>query len=213
MSKTRKILLSLAALGVAGSIAGLGTFATFTDTASTSTDPTISTGTVDIALGTEGTSANRLTVGATGLVPGDSLQRRVVLTNAGNQNLASITLTTAASTSSLLDTDATNGLQMVIEKCEGGVGWTESSSTAPITYSCDSAVANDGMGTVSTVLASRAIIGSALSLSGLDAVTAGSNDDLRVTVSLPTSADNTFQNLTSVIDYSFTATQRTGTDK
>jgi spore coat-associated protein N len=57
-----KILGSFAALGAAASVAGLGTFATFTS--STSASQSIQSGTVSIALGSAGTAANRLTIGA-----------------------------------------------------------------------------------------------------------------------------------------------------
>lgn len=209
MRTPAKILLSVAAVGTAASVAALGTFATFTD--STSASATIASGTVDINLGAAGTADNRLTVGATGLVPGDSLQRRTKLTNAGSENLASVTLTTAATTSSLLDTDTTNGLQMKIEKCGGALGWKESAT--PYTYTCDSAVAGDNLGARSTVLARRAVVGSTLALSGMSSVTAGSTDDLVVTVDLPSTAGNTFQGLTSTIAYAFNATQRAAAAK
>lgn len=199
MKTTRKILLSIGAVGAAASIAGLGTFATFTDTDSASA--TITAGTVTIDLADAGAN-NRLNVGASGMVPGDSLQRRVVLTNDGNQNLASVTLTTTAAAATLLTSDATDGLQMKIEKCS--VAWVESLST-PYTYTC--------AGTVSTVLARRAILGSALSLSGMASVTSGSSDDMVVTVDLPSTADNDFQGLESVITYTFNATQRAATAK
>ena len=120
---TKKLLFSLAVMGATASIAGLGTFATFTS--STTASQSISSGTVAITLGTAGSADNRLTIGATGLVPGDSLQRRVKLTNAaGNENLASITLTTAdtVATPTVLSTDATNGLQMKIESAAGRSG-------------------------------------------------------------------------------------------
>lgn len=200
---SKKILLSVAALGVTASIAGLGTFATFTS--STSASEAISSGTVSIGLGTAGTADNRLTIGATGLVPGDSLQRRVKLSNAsGNENLGSIILSTVDTTAvdTVLTTDATNGLQMKIEKCS--VAWVESAS-APYTYTC--------AGTTTSVLAERAVIGSGLSLASLSALTAGSTDDLVVTVSLPTSADNTFQSKSATIEYTFLGTQRNGASK
>lgn len=197
MKTSRKILLSVGAIGAAAGIAGLGTFATFTDTAAES--PTIATGTVDINFGNSGTADNRLNIGATGMVPGDSLQRRVKLTNAGSESLASIALTTTASPSTLLDTDATNGLQMKIQRCS--VAWVESTA-APYTYVC--------AGTTSDVLAERAIIGPNLALTSMAALTPGATDDMVVTVRLPSTAGNTFQNLSSTITYTFTATQRAG---
>ncbi|MDP8970910.1 MAG: CalY family protein [Actinomycetota bacterium] len=201
-SGLRKVLLSIAAVGAAASIAGLATFATFTG--STSASQTVSTGTVMIALGTAGGADNRLTIGASDLAPGDTMQRHVKLSNTGSLNLASITLTTAATTTSVLDTDGTKGLQMVIEKC--AAGWVESLST-PYTYTCAD------VGGPTTVLASQRVIGSGLSLSGLSSTTAGSNDSLRVTLTLPTTADDTFQGKTSTIQYTFTGTQRAATSK
>jgi len=194
-----KLLATVALLGAAASIAGLGTYATFTSTVSQS--HTIASGTVTIALGATGASTNRLNIGASGLAPGDTIQRSVDLINSGSLDLASVTLTTTASPSSLLDTDATNGLQMVIDKCSQA--WTESGP--PYTYTCG--------GTTSSVLASRAVIGSSLALSNLGSTTAGASDHLRVTLTLPSGAGNTFQNQSSTITYTFTGTQRTATSK
>jgi spore coat-associated protein N len=201
MSLSVKLLISLAVLAAAASIAGLGTFATFTS--STTATHTVSSGTVTVALGAAG-AANRLTVNATGVAPGDTIQRAFQLSNSGTIDLAGApTLTTTASPSSLLDTDATNGLQMVIDKCP--VAWTESGP--PYTYTCS--------GSTSTVLASRAVIGSSLALSNLgDLVTAGSGPDyLRLTLTLPSAAGNTFQNLSSTLTYTFNGTQRSATNK
>ena len=192
-------MASVALLGAAASIAGLGTFATFTST--TSANHTVASGTVTIALGATGASTNRLTVGATALAPGDTMQRSVDLINQGSIDLASITLTTTASPTSLLDTDATNGLQMVIDKCS--VAWTESGP--PYTYTCS--------GSTSAVLATRAVIGSTLALTNLGSLTSGVTDHLRVTLTFPSGAGNTFQNLSSTITYAFTGTQRAATNK
>jgi predicted ribosomally synthesized peptide with SipW-like signal peptide len=198
----RKLLWSLAAIGAAASIAGLGTYATFTST--TTAAQTISSGTVAIALGSAGTATNRLTIAASGLVPGDTIQRAVDLSNAaGNQNLASVTLGTTASPTSLLDSDVTNGLQMVVDKCS--VAWTEAGTSPAFTYTCS--------GTTTVVLASVPIIGSARTLSPLSSLTANNTDHLRVTLTFPTAAPNTFQTLSSTITYTFTGTQRAATNQ
>jgi spore coat-associated protein N len=193
---SRKMLLTVAVLGVAASIAGLGTYATFTS--STSASQSVSSGTVSITLGATGASTNRLTVGASGVAPGDTIQRSVDLINAGSLDLASISLTTNATTSSLLDTDTTNGLQMVIDKCSAP--WTEGGVAPAYTYTCS--------GSTSTVLASRPVIGNALTLSNLSALTHGVTDHLRVTLTFPAAAGNTLQNQSSTIQYTFTGTQR-----
>jgi spore coat-associated protein N len=197
----KKLLGSFAVLGVAASVAGLGTFATFTS--STSASQSIASGTVSIALGASG-PANRLTVGATNVVAGDTIQRAVDLINNGTasaDNLSSIQLSTSAAPSSALDTDATNGLQTVIDKCS--VAWTETGP--PYTYTCG--------GTTSSVLASRAVIGSNIALSNLSSLTTGTTDHLRVTLTLPAAAPNAEQGQSSTISYNFVGTQRTATSK
>src|SRR6476646_8705635 len=117
-----KLLVSAALLAGAASAAGLGTFGSFTST--TSASEAVNSGTVTIGLGTAGGTDNRLTVAAANIVPGDTIQRAVKLSNLGNADLSAVALTTAATTSSVLDTDAANGLQLAIDKCS--VAWTES---------------------------------------------------------------------------------------
>jgi len=192
-SNTRKLLLSIAALGAAASIAGLGTFATFTS--STSASHTIASGTLSLTA-----PASRLGTGASTIAAGDTMQRMIDLSYSGSISFGSATLTTNATSSSGLDTDATDGLHITIDKCSQA--WTESGP--PYTYTCG--------GSSSSVLASRALIGSAIALSNLT-LTAGSTDHLRVTVTLPSSADNTLQNKSSTIDYTFTGVQRAGTNQ
>lgn len=194
---SKKVLLSLAALGSAAAIAGLGTFATFTST--TNATNSVSSGTVAIALGEAATTANRLSVVASDVVPGDTIQRSVDLISTSTDGLSSVELTTTAPvTTSLLDTDATDGLQMVVDQCS--VAWTEGGTAAAPTYTCG--------GTATSALATGPVIQSGADLSGLAILSGPGTSHLRITLTLPTSADNDFQDLTSVVDYSFTATQR-----
>ena len=194
-----KVFTTVAAVGAAAAVAGLGTFGTFTSTTSAST--AVSSGTVAIALGASG-AANRLSVGASGLVPGDTVQRAVDLSVTGDQDLAAVSLTTSAAPSSVLDADATNGLQLVVDMCS--VPWTESGTSPAYTYSCS--------GTSSTLVAARPVIGNNLAMAGV-AVTSGSTSHLRVTLTLPTTADNSFQGKSSVISFELTGTQRAGTSR
>jgi hypothetical protein len=159
----------------------------------------VSSGTTTLALGASG-AANRLSVGATGLVPGDTIQRTATLSNSGTQDFAGITLTSTATTSSLLDTSTTMGLQLTIEACS--VPWVETGTSPAYAYTC--------AGTTSTVLASTPVIASAAALSNLGSVTAGTTDYLRVTLTFPTSASDTLQGQSSVIGLTFTAVQRVG---
>lgn len=200
-SHRKPILLTIGVLCLTGTLAGWGTFAAFTSTA-TVNQGSIASGTVTVAVPAAG-ATNRLTLGASGLVPGDTMQRAVDLQNSGTTTLASITLTTTAATSSLLDTDTTNGLQLVIDRCSQA--WTEAGATPAFTYTCG--------GTTSTVLSTRAVIGSNLTLSNLTSTTIGNTDHLRVTLTFPSGAPTGLQGQTSAITYAFTGTQRAATDQ
>jgi predicted ribosomally synthesized peptide with SipW-like signal peptide len=201
LSRAQKIVLSVAAVGTAAALAGAGTWATFTSAANA--DQSVSTGTVVIELGAPGTAANRLTVNATAVAPGDTIQRAVNLSNTGSLALGSLSLSTAATTSSILDTDTTDGLQMAIDRCS--VAWTESGTAPAYNYACS--------GTTTSVVASRPVIGANLAMSNLTVTAPGTTDHLRVTVSLPSAAGNSFQGKSSTISYTFTATQRAGTSR
>ncbi|HZJ26189.1 MAG TPA: TasA family protein [Acidimicrobiia bacterium] len=179
-------------LGVVG-LVGIGAFATFTSTASDSQSAT--SGTMSLSVPGPG-ATNRLSVTASNIAPGDTIERAVDLISGGTLDISGFTLTTTATTSSLLDSDVTAGLQMVTEKCS--VAWTE--SAPPYTYTCG--------GTTSTVLASSPWIQSNVALSNLS-LTAGSTDHLRIKLTFPSAAGNTLQTQTSTVQYSFTATQRT----
>ena len=186
----------LAAVGIAG--VGGAAFAAFNATSSAS--QTVDSGTITLNnIGTNATG-NRLSVNATGLGSGDTIQRAVTLTNGGTLDLSSIVLTTTASPSSLLDTDTVTGLQMTIDRCS--VAWAE--SAFPYTYTCG--------GTTTSVVASRPVIGTNIAMSGLT-LTPGATNNLRVTLTLPAAAPNTLQGKSSTINYSFTANQRAATNK
>jgi predicted ribosomally synthesized peptide with SipW-like signal peptide len=191
-----KILASVALVGTAAAVAGMGTYGAFTST--TSASQAVTAGTVVIALNEAG-AANTLNVPVTGLLPGDSVEKIATLTNSGNSALNNITLTAGTATPSLLTTDITNGLQLTVQSCS--TAWA--GTAAP--YTCS--------GTTTTVLASGPVIGANKALAGLASVTSGSADNLKVTTSLPATAPNTFQGAASTITFDFTGTQRTGTVK
>ena len=200
VAASSKMLLSVALVMVAATLVGLGAFATFTDTAQVS--QATDSGTVTLnPIGTNGAN-NRLVLGATNIAAGDTMQRAVLLKNTGTIDLADVKLTTAATTSSLLDTDTTNGLQVVIDKCS--VAWTESGTEPAYTYTCG--------GTTTSVLASTPVIGANRALSNIN-LTAGGDNFLRVRLTLPSAAPNTLQAKTSTIQFSFIGTQRAATNK
>lgn len=194
-----RILASIGVIGVAGGLAGLTTWSSFTDSASS--PHAITTGAVEIDLGAPGTSANRLDVDASDLAPGDTAQRAVDLINRGTLDLGSITTTITASPSSALDTDEDHGLRVAIDRCS--VPWTESGTAPAYTYSCS--------GSVTQSLAIRPVITTATPLTV--PLGSGTTSHLRVTISLPSTADNRFQGLSSGLHFSFQGVQRAATDR
>jgi hypothetical protein len=196
----RKVLGSLGVVGAAAAVAGMGTFGTFTD----STAPlnaSVTSGTLSLDLNAVNSTAT-LPMNATGFVPGDSISRSVDLANTGNLAFAGISMTSTATTSSLLDTDKVNGLQLSIKSCP--VNWTETVTNGVATYTCSGATTN--------VVNSGPVVNTA-TLSNIASLNAGGTDHLVVTLTLPAGADNTFQGKTSALSVSFTGAQKTGTNR
>lgn len=191
-----RILVTVLALGGLATVAGLGTFGQFTSTTSASTP--VTSGAVTIALGGAG-AVNDLTVGASGLVPGDTVQRAVDVVNTGTVGLSGVSLGVTG-TGSGLTTDTANGLQLSVDDCS--VPWTK----AGVTYSCS--------GTQSNVLASRPVLVSpAAAISGT-ALAPAAMSHLRVTLSFVdtgAAAQNLLQGLSDNITFSFVGVQRAGT--
>jgi predicted ribosomally synthesized peptide with SipW-like signal peptide len=195
-----KIFASLVLVGGAASVAGLGTFGSFTDT--TAADQSVGTGKVDLGLSQHASAGT--TVAAGNLVPGDTVQRAVTLTRSSDtEKFGSVLLSTTAGTSNVLSTDATNGLQLSVDQCS--VAWTRNA---------DGSLACTG-GTTTGLVASRAVVGSALDLgaatTAMNSSAAAAN--LRLTLKLPAGADNTFQGLANSITFKFDATQRTAENR
>ena len=189
---TRKVVGSLAVVGAAAAVAGLGTFGTFSDsTAPVST--TVQTGTVDINLA-QPSGAVAIPATVTGFLPGDTMSRAVNLSNNGTSPLSSISLASSSTASNALVTDAINGLQLSIKACS--VPYSGVTTTSP---TCS--------GTERTVLTGAAVQTNSV-LSGMASMNAGGTDYLLMTVSLPASAGNTFQNLSAPLSITFTGVQR-----
>ena len=197
LGSTRKVVGSLAVVGTAAAVAGLGTFGTFTDS-TTPVSTTVQTGAVDINLA-QPSGAVTIPANVTGFVPGDSLSRAVNLSNAGGSALSSLSVTSSSTASNALVTDAINGLQLTIKACS--VPYTQNGTSAP-TYTCS--------GTERTLTSGNAVRPN-VALSGMASMNPGGVDYLAFTVSLPTTADNTFQNLSAPLSITFTGVQRTGT--
>ena len=196
-----RVALSVLLLALVLLMFGTGASALFT--ASTSAPTTVSSGTLVLDLGADGTTANRLSVDASNIAPGDTISRVVDIINNGTLDLSQLTMSTTASPSSLLDTDPANGLQMTVQSCSQP--WTEGGVAPGYTYTCS--------GALSTLIGGRPVIGTDMDLSSTDAMTAGETAHLVVRLELPETADNRFQGQTSTIDYTVDGVQRTATER
>jgi Camelysin metallo-endopeptidase len=185
------VLRSVGVVGAGLAVTGLGTFGTFTDS-TTPIDATVGDGTVSIDV----TDPNRLgtvPLDVDGLLPGGSTTRTVSLVNDGTSDLAAVTMSAVPTVSSVLDTDAADGLQTTVRACS--VPWTADATCA---------------GAQRTVLASGPVIRAA-SLDRPASLQAGGTDHLALTVLLPERAGNEFAGRSSVVQFVFTAVQRSGT--
>lgn len=195
-----KLAASVLLVAGAASVAGLGTFGSFTS--STSASEQVASGTIKLGLnqGVQGT-----TLAATGLVPGDTVQRDVTLTRgATDEKFGSLRLTSTASAANALSTDTTNGLRIAVDQCS--VAWTKG-ATAGAT---DKTPLTCG-GTVTPVLTDRALVQSNVDLpNALAALNtdASRTSNLRVTLTLPSAAGNEFQGLSNTANLVFDVTQR-----
>jgi hypothetical protein len=184
-----KIGASIAIAATAAAVAGLGTFGTFTS----STNPTpvaIQDGTVSIDLTAgDGSASVPLSFAVS---PGSSTTRNVNLVNDGSAALRSISLATVATSSSILDSDPTNGLQMQVDDCS--VAWAADGTCS---------------GVQRTVLASGPAVRTA-ALADPFGLAAGATDHLAVTLGLPAAAGDAFKSQSSGLSLTFTATQRDG---
>lgn len=189
-----KIFASVVLVGGAAAVAALGTYGSFTST--TSASETVSTGKVvmNSAAGVRG-----LSIDATNLVPGDTVERTVTLSRSNDtESFGSVKLTTTATSSNVLTSDATNGLQLKVDTCPAA--WTKPAGSNAL--NCSGAVAN--------VVSQRAVLGQNIDLAAVHTAlnAAGATSNLRVTLTLPASADNTFQGLSNTINFVFDGTQR-----
>jgi hypothetical protein len=194
-ANARKVVGSLGVIGAAAAVAGLGTFGGFTDS-TTPVATTISSGTLSINLTQQGFTVPAST---TGFVPGDSLTRAVNLVNDGGSALGSVTLNTTVASPSILTTDTANGLQLAVKACS--VPWTQAGTAAAATYTCSGTerLLGTGPAVSNTVLSNPA------------SLAVGGTDYLTFSISLPATADNSFQGKSAALSLTFSATQRTGT--
>ena len=187
------IVGALSLVGAAVAVAGLGTFGQFTDSTSP-VDTKVDTGVVSIDVSSPAGASVPFSGGT--MLAGDSRSALIDLVNDGTTPLTSVTLTSTATSSSVLDQDTVNGLQLTAESCS--VAWT-TGAAAP---TCS--------GTVRSYF-TRPIVFSNATLVSSGALAAGATDHLKLTAALPASASgNAFEGATSNLNFVFTGSQRSG---
>ncbi|WP_040337594.1 hypothetical protein [Candidatus Blastococcus massiliensis] len=189
---TGRIVGSIAVIGAAAAVAGLGTFGGFTDSTA-SVDAVADTGVVSIDVSAAGTSAP-VPYTAAGMMQGDVGSMPLDLRNDGTVDLSSLVFGSRATTSSLLDTDVVHGLQLKLETC--ATPWARSGYT----YSCTGGA---------TALYEGPMVANQ-ALTGARSLQAGAVDRLLATVSFPDTGSNALQNQSSTFEFVFTGTQRDG---
>jgi spore coat-associated protein N len=188
--------LTAGATLIAVGILSFNAWANFT--ATKTKQHTIATGTMDVNLADQATA---FTVDVSDMVPGDHAERFVNLHTSGTLTMQNVKLAASAGcggcASSALDADATDGLQLQVDTCDQV--WT---LHAGDTATCDS-------GNAASVMAQGRVIFGATTLDNIDLDT--TVDYLRFQWLLPNTADDSFQGLTSTIEYTFTGTQPANT--
>lgn len=189
----KKLLGSIAVLGVAAAVAGFGTYSTFNDT-TTPVNTQITAGVLSLTLKDNGAVATVPFAGGT-VLAGDSRSKPLDLVNDGDTGLASVTMTSSATVSSALDTDPTNGLQLTLTSCS--VPWTASGNS----WSCSGTTHGFYSGPIVT---SQVLTGAA-------SLAAGGVDHLLLSALLPSTASGSaFQNASSTLSFVFNGVQRSG---
>jgi hypothetical protein len=188
-----KIVGAISAVGAAVAVAGLGTFGNFTD----STSPVgtrVDSGVLSIDVSQPGGASVPFAGGM--MLAGDSRSAVIVLVNDGTTPLSAVTLRSWATSSSVLDQDTVNGLQLSVESCS--VAWT-SGAGAP---TCSG---------TSRLYFTQPIVVNNVALTASAALAAGATDHLKLTAALPSSASgDAFEGATSNLNFQFTGTQVAG---
>jgi predicted ribosomally synthesized peptide with SipW-like signal peptide len=181
MNTSKKIRV-IAALGTLSGAVWAGTFATFTDSATSAS--TFSTGTVDLELADDATDAfNFASLSTSNMKPGDVKYATLKVENAGSI-ASTYTMTSAESETALSG-------QLQLGAVVGALN-------------CDAAGYTTAL-TAGTVISSGAL--SAAAITTPRALAAISNEVLCFKVELPSVTGDAFQGLTTTSTFTFTLTQ------
>ncbi|MBC7463152.1 MAG: hypothetical protein H7227_02710 [Actinobacteria bacterium] len=203
---TAKVAIVAAAALGGTALVSSGVFAALTATASNTSGGSVETGTLkltQVASSVAGITGG-FTTAIPNMAPGDTVNRYINVTNSGTLDAATMTLAIAASPSTTLTTDGTNGLQVTVRQCS--VAWTNAGVCS---------------GTTSAALASTSglALGTAKTLT-ISSLAAAAVSYLQISLNLPSGNEvtnngtlpvGTVQGVTSAITWTFTETLRTNT--
>ena len=188
-----KIVGAISAVGAAVAVAGLGTFGQFTDSTSP-VNTRVDTGVLSVDVSSPAGAAVPFSGGM--MLAGDARSALVDLVNDGTTPLSAVTLKATATSSSILDQDTVNGLQLTVESCS--VAW----NTAGAAPTCP--------GTVKAYF-TQPILVNDYPLTGTPVMAAGATEHLKLTAALPASASgDAYEGASSALKFVFTGIQKTG---
>jgi len=188
-----KIVGAISAVGAAVAVAGLGTFGQFTDSTSP-VNTRVDTGVLSVDVSSPAGAAVPFSGGM--MLAGDSRSALVDLVNDGTTPLSAVTLKATATSSSILDQDTVNGLQLTVESCS--VAW----NTGGAAPTC--------AGTVKAYF-TQPILVNDYPLTGTPVMAAGAIEHLKLTAALPASASgDAYEGASSALKFVFTGIQKTG---
>lgn len=222
----KKIVASTAVLAGVAAVAGMGAFAVFTD--SDSTTANVDAGQLGIVLSEDYTVSD--------IAPGDTIQRPVTISLPDNLNdgdlVRAIDLSAAANTETeILGTDdpaldgpgeslvtGTNGLNYQLQTCNGGT-WAAPETTPAGPYTCSGTTVATASGKLSTIDTATpaeltpADFGFPAGTATFPSDAGDVNLNTLLVLQLPPAADNDYENAAAAITFTGEAIQRDGIQK
>jgi spore coat-associated protein N len=216
-SNRTKIIVTLAVLSVLSTLATIGTYALFTASTSTA-DNTFASGTLTLS---NDHSASTLLVINNKMIPGDTITGYLNVSNTGTEDVTGYQLAGAlgsgAVTNNLTDSTKPGSLKLTVDRCS--VAWASGACSGTLTPVV--AAGSNVIGSYSLISTGNAFCTNSASQtaalrtsrgvtcdSTIDNVNAG--DHLKVVVSFPSTADNTYQGLSTAIHFTLSGGQANG---
>ena len=209
-----KLIVSLAVLTVVSTLATIGTYAAFTASTATA-DNTFASGTLTLS---NDHAASTLLVINNKMIPGDTITGYLNVDNTGTEDVVGYQLATAlgtgAVTNNLTDSTKTGSLKLTVSRCS--VAWAAGACSGTTTTVVPAGT--NIIGTASLISTGNAFCSKdpsqTASLRTSRGVTCdttidntNATDHLKVVVSFPASADNTYQGLSTAVHFTMTGTQ------